>query len=78
MRLTVNLDEELYGVARSLARAEDITISEALNRLLRRALAPSPGRRLKDETGLPTAPSKRPFGPDDVADRDLALDVGTA
>lgn len=78
MRLTINLDDELYGVARSLARAEDITISEALNRFVRRALAPSPGRRPRDKTGLPSSPCKRSFGPDDVADHDLGLDLGTA
>jgi hypothetical protein len=74
MRLTVNLDDELYGVARSLARAEDISISEALNRLLRRALQPAPRGRAKDKTGLPSSPSKRPFGPDEVAD----VELGTA
>ena len=71
MRLTVNLDDDLYGVARSLARAEDISISEAFNRLLRRALAPSPASRTKDKTGLPSSPSKRRFGPDEVADSEL-------
>ena len=69
MRLTVNLDDDLYGVARSLSRAEDISISEALNRLLRRALQP-PARPRRDKSGLPTSASKRTFGPDDVADVD--------
>lgn len=40
MRLTLRLEDDLYGVARSMARDEDITISEAVNRLLRRALEP--------------------------------------
>ena len=38
MRLTVNLEPELYIVAKSLAKAEDCTISAAVNRLLRRSL----------------------------------------
>ena len=38
MRLTVNLDPDLYGLAKSLARGEDCTISAAVNQLLRRAL----------------------------------------
>jgi hypothetical protein len=38
MRLTVNLDADLYALAKSLARAEDCTISAALNRLLHRSL----------------------------------------
>ena len=38
MRLTVNLEPELYAVALSLAKAEDCTISAAVNRLLHRSL----------------------------------------
>ncbi len=38
MRLTVNLENDLYALAKSIARAEDCTISAALNRLLRNAL----------------------------------------
>ena len=38
VRLTVNLEPDLYGLARSLAREEDCTISAAVNRLLRRSL----------------------------------------
>jgi hypothetical protein len=39
MRLTVNLETELYALARSLSKAEDCSISSAVNRLLRRSLA---------------------------------------
>ena len=38
VRLTVNLDSDLYAVAVSLAKAEDCSISAAVNRLLRRGL----------------------------------------
>jgi hypothetical protein len=38
MRLTVNLESDLYAIAKSLAKAEDCTISAAVNRLLRRSL----------------------------------------
>ena len=38
MRLTVNLENDLYALAKSLAKAEDCTISAAVNRLLRRSL----------------------------------------
>jgi len=38
MRLTVNLESDLYALAKSLAKAEDCSISAAVNRLLRRAL----------------------------------------
>jgi hypothetical protein len=44
MRLTVNLEPELYALAKSLAKAEDCSISAAVNKLLRRSLSGS-GRR---------------------------------
>ena len=37
MRLTINLDEDLYALGKGLAQAEDISISQAINRLLRRS-----------------------------------------
>ena len=39
MRLTVNLESEMYALAKSLAREEGCTISVAVNRLLRRSVA---------------------------------------
>ena len=54
MRLTVNLDPDLYAVAVSFAKAEDCSISAAVNRLLRRGLpggqtlfAPPAGRTVR-------------------------------
>ena len=41
MRLSVNLEDDNYRLAKSLAREEDISISKAINRLLKRQL-PSP------------------------------------
>lgn len=38
MRLTIDLEPDLYAVAVSLSRAEDCSISTAVNQLLRRAL----------------------------------------
>ena len=38
MRLTVNLDEDLYQIARTQAFAERVSISHAVNSILRRAL----------------------------------------
>lgn len=40
MRLTINLDDDLYAVARSLAQTRDVSISVAVNTLLRRAVEP--------------------------------------
>ena len=54
MRLTVNLEPDLYALAKSLARAEDCSVSAAVNRLLRRALS---GAAKQD--GQPRRPAKR-------------------
>ena len=48
MRLSVNLEEENYRLAKSLAREEEISISKAINKLLKRQLPAS----------QPTSPKK--------------------
>jgi len=48
MRLTINLDDELYAMARAHALRERISISKAISSLLRRQpteTAPSKGRK---------------------------------
>ncbi len=40
MRLTINLADDLYQDARSLALAKDVSISAAVNQLLRAAVHP--------------------------------------
>jgi len=50
MRLTVNLEPDLYVVAVSLAKAEDCSISAAVNRLLRRGL-PTDGDQREGSVG---------------------------
>ena len=58
MRLTIDLEPDLYAVAVSLAKAEDCSISAAVNRLVRRAVpGAQPGgrshaRRMKRRNGL--------------------------
>ena len=56
MRLTVNLESDLYAVAKSLASAEDCSISAAVNRLLRRALR---GFETQASPRRSTRPAKR-------------------
>ncbi len=73
MRLTVNLDDDVYKAVRAPAEAEDISISEAVNRLLRRALEPRASSIRKSRTGFPIVPGKRPFGPEDVARIELEM-----
>ena len=38
MRLSINLEPDLYALAKSLAKSEDCSLSAALNRLVRRGL----------------------------------------
>jgi hypothetical protein len=72
MRLTVNLDTDLYALAKSLAQAEDCTVSAAVNRLLRRSLPggakqdrPSSGRTSK-RNGFSVSRGRRPITADTV------------
>jgi hypothetical protein len=41
MRLTISLDEHLYAAVKSIARADDVSLSAAVNALLRRAVFPA-------------------------------------
>jgi hypothetical protein len=75
MRLTVNLDEDLHRVARSFALAEQISISAAINRLLRRGIAPDvlPGvpsenarTILKGRRRFPVSRCARAFTEDEI------------
>lgn len=67
MRLTLRLEDDLYRVARSMARDEDITISEAVNRLLRRALERRAPKVKIGKSGFPIVHGKRSFTSEDVA-----------
>jgi hypothetical protein len=64
MRLTVRLDEDVYSVALALAQSERISVAEAINRLVRRAVytrssSPNDARRKKARSGFPTSAGKR-------------------
>lgn len=42
MRLTISLDDDLYGFVKSLSKSEDLSMSQVVNKLLRKvAEAPS-------------------------------------
>ncbi|MGB6223533.1 hypothetical protein [Haloferula sp.] len=70
MRLSVNLEEENYRLAKSLAREEDISISKAINRLLKRQLPSSQDSAPKKTTrsGFTRVPGKQTVTSTDVAD----------
>lgn len=42
MRLTISLDDDLYSLVKGLARSEDLSMSQIVNRLLRRVVEGSP------------------------------------
>ena len=72
MRLTVNLESDLYALAKSLAKAEDCSISVAVNRLLRRSLrgaatgATKSSPRTGKRNGFVISRGKRPITADTV------------
>lgn len=70
MRLTVNLEDDLYAAAKSLAQAKDVSISVAINQLLRRAvyppLEPIPVPLVSDAGGWPTVAGRKLVTPEDV------------
>ena len=78
MRLTVNLDSDLYALAVSLAKAEDCSISAAVNRLLRRSLPGESGRSApsRRRNGFLVSPGREPITADDIARAEAEDDTG--
>ena len=67
MRLTINLDEDLYAVTKSLAREQGTSVSRAVNQLLRRALdPPAATRQRRGASSLPVIACTRTFTSTDV------------
>jgi len=72
MRLTVNLESDLYALAKSLAKAKNCSISVAVNRLLRRSLsgaargATKTSLRTAKRNGFVISRGKRPVTADTV------------
>ena len=70
MRLTVNLDSDLYALTKSLAKSEDCSISAAVNRLLRRSLpgdgkpGQQPSGRRARRNGFMVSPGRKPITAD--------------
>jgi len=80
LRLTVNLEPDLYALAKSLPKSEDCTISAAVNRLLRRSLpreAKEGSRlsvRLAKRNGFVISRGRRPITADIVRQTDAEDD----
>lgn len=61
MRTTVNLPDDVYEVARSIAAAKRISLGEALAELIRRGLEPVAVSN--DESGFPSFSVNRQAAP---------------
>lgn len=70
MRITVNLDDDLYAIAKGEAHLRDVSISAAVNLLLRRALEPGiepiPAAMVTDASGWPVVRGKKVVTSEDV------------
>jgi hypothetical protein len=80
MRLSIRLDDDIYRVAKSMALAEQCSISSAVNELLRRSLfePAEPGRALarrKGRRGIVVSKGARPFGNEDVKEIEMLDDM---
>jgi hypothetical protein len=62
MRTTVNLDDDVYEAARSLAASANESLGRALSRLARRGLAPAARSTRRGRGGFPvvTLPAGSP------------------
>ena len=65
MRTTLDLDDDVLGAARALARAQGVSIGHAVSELVRVGLAPRP---LVDDAGLAyfPVPADAPVITDDM------------
>ncbi len=71
MRLSVNLEDDLYAIAKSLAKSEDCSLSAAVNLLVRRAVEGPPDGTptffIHPVSGLPVSRGRRLITSEDVA-----------
>ena len=80
MRFTISLEEDLYRVAKSMAKAEDTSISKAVNRLIRKGLEsiqhpPSKNAKKGAISTFPISGNCRPLTEKDVYDLEVAEDT---
>lgn len=69
MRTTVSIDDDLLAAAKSLARAQSVTVGRVLSDLVRRGLCADAHVDVRMETGFPVfrvSPGARPITVDDV------------
>ena len=76
MRLTISLDDDLYTAVKSLARSEDLSLSAAVNALLRRSVFPplEPLAVPSVRNGLLVTDGRVPISAEDVRALEERLD----
>lgn len=80
MRFTISLEDDLYRVAKSMAKAEDTSMSAAINRLIRRGLdasqqPPKSRGKGKKVSSFPVSHNCRPVTEEDVYQLEVAEDT---
>jgi hypothetical protein len=68
MRLTINLDDDLYRMAKAFAVTEDVSISKAINTIMRRIVAPTPVTKsvCSEDSAFPVSRGRRLITSEDV------------
>jgi hypothetical protein len=61
MRTTVNLPEDVYEAARSVAAVKDISLGDALAELVRQGLRPPMRTEMKNGLRIPVLPEDSPM-----------------
>ena len=80
MRFTISLEDDLYRVAKSLAKAEDTSMSKAINHLIRKGLETARQPAPKESGGkgpstFPVSRNCRPMSGEEVYDLEVAEDM---
>ena len=80
MRFTISLEDDLYRVAKSVAKAEDTSISKAINLLIRKGLEtvrqPEPKKSgRKALSTFPVSRNCRPVSEEEIYDLEVAEDI---
>ena len=80
MRFTISLEDDLYRVAKSMAKAEDTSMSKAINLLIRKGLEtarqPEPAKSGgKCLSSFPVSHNCRPITEKEVYELDVSEDM---
>jgi hypothetical protein len=72
MRIAINLEEDLYRIAKAYAKETDTSISATVNRFLRRSMtSPQPPAATDASTGVPTVRGRKIVTSEEVYGIDL-------